>query len=151
MSESIPILEGESLSAEDKRLIALFDKMEGEQVEFLDQSGKRIIELCTVMLGLLFAVIAFGDRFPPPYLAQDPRIKWLLLAVLALYLLALIAGVFAVRPRRYARYHHNLSAMRRELEQIVTDKTFWFQIAVGLLVIGSLALACLIGWLVLTA
>ena len=46
----------------DERLIALFDKLEEQQLDFLDQAGKRVIELSTGMLGLLFAVTAFGKE-----------------------------------------------------------------------------------------
>jgi hypothetical protein len=149
MSEPIPILEGDRLSAEDKRLLALFDKMESDQIEFLDAAGKRIIELSSAMLGLLFAVTAFGKDFPPPYLANNATAKQLAVATLLLYVLALLAGVFVVQPRRYARHHYNLSAMRTELDRIVRYKSHTFQVAVAIFVIGSVALASLVGTILL--
>lgn len=151
MNDEAPILEGEPLSAEDRRLLALFDKLEEGQLDFLDGAGKRLIELSSAMLAVLFGVTAFGDKFPPPYLAGNPRVQALAVAVLALYLLALLAGALAVAPRTYRRSRYNLSDLRRELDRLVTCKLRWFRVGLALFFAGSLALAVLVGLLVLTA
>ncbi len=151
MNDDIPIHEGEPLSAEDRRLLALFDRLEEGQLDFLDGTGKRLIELSSAMLAILFGVTAFGDKFPPPYLAGHPPIQALAVAVLTLYLLALLAGVLAVQPRRYRRSLHNLSELRRELDRLVTYKLRWFQVGLALFFAGSLALAVLVSMLILTA
>ncbi len=39
------------------------------------ETGKRIAELCTALLGVLFAVLALGGTFPPPLLAALPRAR----------------------------------------------------------------------------
>jgi len=151
MSDTIPILEGEPLSAEDKRLIALFDQLETNQIGFLDEAGKRVIELSTLMLGLLLGIAAFGDKFPPAYLAGNTTTKWLVLVTLALYLLALGAGLMAVQPRGYQRYTHNLARLAKELERIASYKTRWFRTATILFGAASLALAALVALLVWNA
>ncbi|PDV96796.1 hypothetical protein A9Q02_06125 [Candidatus Chloroploca asiatica] len=57
--------------AEQQQLAAFFAEAERKQVDFLDEAGKRIIELTTLLLGVLFTVVAFGDTYPPPYLADN--------------------------------------------------------------------------------
>lgn len=144
----IPIVNGGELSDADKRLIALFDKLEAGQLEFLDVAGKRVIEISTAMLAVLFGVTAFGKEFPPPYLVGNAVAKWLALATLACYLLALLAGVLAVQPRTYARSHAGLDQLRLELARIVQYKSRWFRVGVWLLFAGSFALAALIALII---
>ena len=151
MNEPIPILEGEPLEPKDRRLMALFDTLESGQLDFLDKASQRIIDLCTAMLGLLFAVSAFGDKFPPAYLAKNDLAKGLALSVLAAYLLALLFALLAIQPRTYERYEHDLTRMRQELDRIVTFKRRWFRVATGLFFIGSLALAALVSTILLRA
>ncbi len=151
MSEGPPILEGAPPTEEHKRLVALFDEMEKKQVEFLDQAGKRIIELTTALLGILFAVVALGDKFPPPYLQGNDAAKGLTVAALGFYLGAMLVSVLAVQPQEYRRYEHNVSEMRRELRKITRYKSRWLSVAGALFVLGSLTLALLISSIVFTA
>lgn len=150
MSAQPPILEGKPLSDEQKRLNALFDEMKKNQLTFIDEAGKRIIELSTGLLGVLFAVTAFGKDFPPPYLRANPLIQALVVATLAAFVLAVLAGVFTVQPRSYDFYESNLSAMRRELEKIVAHKSRWMKIANWTFFAGTVLLAALVAALVLT-
>ncbi len=147
----IPIYDGEELGPEDIRLNALFDEMKKNQLTFLDEAGKRIIELSTGLLGVLFAVTAFGKDFPPLYLKANPNTQWLAIAVLAVFVLALLFGVLTVQPRNYAFYESNLSEMRKELNKIVAYKSFCMQVATWAFFGGTLLLAFLIGSLVLAA
>lgn len=147
----ILIIEGSELDDEDKRLIALFDKLEEGQLEFLDQAAKRVIELSTAMLAVLLAVTAFGKDFPPPYLVGNTWAKGLALATLACYVLALLAGVLAVQPRAYRRSHAGLTRLAKELERMVAYKRLWFRVGVWLIFGGSLALAALIALIILPA
>jgi len=140
----IPIVDGKPLDEDDKRLVALFDKLEEGQLDFLDQAGKRVIELSTGMLAVLFGVTAFGNDFPPPYLVGNSPAKWLVLTTLACYIVALLAGVIAVQPKRYTRSHHGLTRLRHELEKMLDYKTRWFRIGVSVFFAGSLALTTLI-------
>ncbi len=151
MNEGPPILKGTPLTGEQKRLVALFDELEKGQIEFLDQAGKRIIELSTGLLGVLFAVTAFGDKFPPPYLEDNGAAQGLAVLTLAFLMGALLVGVWIVQPRRYRRYDHNVSEMRKELGEIIGFKSRRFKAASALFVLGSLTLALLIASVILCA
>jgi hypothetical protein len=131
-----------------ERLNELFDEMDKKQFDFFDQAGKRIIELCTGILGLLFAVIAFGEDFPPPYLEAKPFSQWLAAGVLVLLVLALLCAVLTVQPRKYIFYEHNLTKMREEWEKLFTHKSTWLKRANWLFFAGTGLLAVLIGVLI---
>jgi hypothetical protein len=146
-----PILEGQPLNDEQKRISALFDEMKKNQLIFLDEAGKRIIELTTGLLGLLFAVTAFGKDFPPPYLSANPARQGLAVAALAAFALALLFGVLTVQPRHYDNYETNLTRMRKELDRIVTYKSRCMAVATWAFFVAALLLAVLVGALVLGA
>jgi hypothetical protein len=145
----IPLQPGEPLTDSEKRLQALFDEMESKQLDFLDQAGKRIIELCTGLLGVLFAVTAFGKDFPPPYLKGDPGAQLLATAVLITLVAALLCAVVTVQPRKYRFYEHNLTEMRREWVDLYTRKSDWLRRANWLFFAGTTLLAILIVVLIL--
>lgn len=151
MSVQPPILEGKPLNDEQKRLNALFDEMKKNQLTFLDEAGKRIIELSTGLLGVLFAVTAFGKDFPPPYLKANPNIQSLAILVLSFFVLAILFGVLTVQPRNYANYEYNLTHMRDESKKIISYKSFCMKVATWAFFAGTLLLAVLIGCLVLSA
>ena len=139
---------GQPLSDSEKRLKALFDEMDKKQLDFLDQAGKRIIELCTGLLGVLFAVTAFGSDFPPPYLKDNLLTQILVAGVLSLLVAALLSAVLTVQPRKYKFYEHNLTEMRNEWEQLFTYKSNWMRRANWLFFAGTVLLAVLIGVLI---
>lgn len=140
---------GSPLSEEDRRLIQQFEKLEERQLESLDAAGQRVIELTSLLLGLLFAALAFGDDFPPPYLGGNPLAQGVAVAALFCFLGAILFGLRAVQPRSYAAYRHNLSAMARELDRLVRTKSTAVRIAGGFFFGGCFALALLVGILVL--
>jgi len=150
MSTQPPILEGKPPSEEQKRLNALFDEMKKNQLTFLDEAGKRIIELSTGLLGVLFAVTAFGKDFPPSYLKGNLLMQTLVVATLVIFVTAVLTGALTVQPRNYDFYEHNLSAMRTELEKIVAYKSRWMKIATWFFFFGIVMLAILISILVVT-
>ena len=150
MSAGPPILPGKPLSDEHKRLLALFDEMKKNQLTFLDEAGKRIIELSTGMLGLLLAVTAFGKDFPPEYLKNNLDMQALVAVTLLAFVLALLAGVLTVQPRAYDSYEDNLTRMRQELQKIVAYKSRWMKAANWLFFSGAVLLALLIAVLILT-
>ena len=126
------------------RLAALFDTLESQQIEFLDTAGKRIIELCTTLLGVVFAVTAFGDKFPPPYLKANPLGQALLITALALLMAAIGLSLVALTPRKYPRYEYNVTAMREVLDRILNHKSTWLRAASVAFALGALALAALV-------
>jgi hypothetical protein len=150
MNDEIPTVEAEAPRAEDLRLRALADKLEVDQLAFLDEAGKRVVELSSLMLGLLFGVLALGSTFPPPFLATQPRNQGLALAALALYLLALGAGIFAVQPRSYKLYRANLTRLQGEIDRMANHKRFWFTAGTWLLAGASLCLGALVAAIILS-
>jgi hypothetical protein len=92
---------------------------------------------------VLFAVIAFGKDFPPPYLQTTlPRV--LTIATLGAFLLAMLCSFIGVQPRDYQKFDHNLTEMRRELAKITSYKSCWFKWGSGLFVAGCVLLTALI-------
>ncbi|MBP1466198.1 hypothetical protein EYB53_010820 [Candidatus Chloroploca sp. M-50] len=145
------IKDGVPPRAEQQQLAAFFAEAERKQVDFLDEAGKRIIELTTLLLGVLFTVVAFGDTYPPPYLADNPVAKLLSLVILACYVVAMLLGLRTVHPRDYARYRYNLDGMREELDRILANKKrslFWAGLTFWA---GSGCLALLIGIIIMLA
>ncbi len=149
MSALPPIIDGHELSEEQKRLLALVDELRKGQLTFMDEAGKRIIELCTGLIGVLFAVLAFGGNFPPPYLAGSPVARALAVAAVLLLLLALLVALYAVQPRRYDDYPHNLTRLGEELKKMMDHKVHWVRVAGGLFYAGCLALALLVVTIIL--
>lgn len=148
---NVPVYEGKPPTDEQKRLDALFDEMKKGQLTFIDEAGKRIIELTTGLLGVLFAVTAFGNDFPPPYLEANPNTQWVVVLVLVVFVFALLFGVLTVQPRNYGYWEHNLTKMQEELEKIVNYKTFCMRAATWSFFAGTVLLAMLIASLVLSA
>jgi hypothetical protein len=149
MNPEPPILQGKPLTDEQKRLNELFDEMKKNQLTFLDEAGKRIIELSTGLLGVLFAVTAFGKDFPPAYLKANLLMQILMVATLLAFVLAVLAGVRTVQPRNYDFYESNLSEMHKELKKIIGHKSGWMQAANWLFFTGTVLLASLVALLVL--
>jgi hypothetical protein len=146
MSEQPPIqiISAEQPSDEQKQFIALFNDMENRRLDFLDEAGKSVIERTATFLAILFAVTAFGGNFPPKYLVGNPWDKYLVIAILGCYLLAMGMGMWAIQLRRYKLYRYNLTEMKNELERMMKHKTRWVQWAGILFAIGTVALAGLI-------
>jgi hypothetical protein len=151
MTPEPPILEGRAPSAEEERLAAIFAEIETKQLEFLDEAAKRIIELVTALLGVLFAVIAFGGDFPPAYLAGNTPLKLRGVGALGCYLAALLLALWSAQPRPYPHHRTNLSRMRAVLDQILAHKTRWLRWAGALFGLGSALLAALVIALLVSA
>src|SRR5438105_10357685 len=142
--QQIPIQDSQEPSEESKQLVALFTDMESKQLDFLDESGKSIIERIATFLAVLFAITAFSSNFPPPYLKGNLLAKVLVIITLVLYLAAMGAGIWAIQPRYYLRYLYNVTELGKVLEKITKHKMFWLRVAGILFALGTLALAFLI-------
>jgi CDP-diglyceride synthetase len=151
MNNDIPVYDGQALDPEDARLKTLFDEMKKNQLTFLDEAGKRIIELSTGLLGLIFGVIAFGKDFPPPYFKANPTSQGLATGVLIALVLAILFGVLTVQPRSYKYNKHNLTSMKDQYNNIFTYKSRCMIAAAWAFFIGALLLAVLVGVLVRSA
>ena len=136
---------------EDRRTMATFDEIEKQQLTFLDESGKSIVERIATMLAVLFAITAFGHDFPPPYLKGNLPAKAMAIATLVFYLAAMGTGLWSIQPRYYRRYTYNMSRTKRELEKMRRRKVVWIRVAGIFFALGSLALAALIFFLLWAA
>jgi len=143
------ILEGKPSDVETKALVTQFQEMEKSQLTFLDETGKRLIELTTAVLGLLFAVIAFGDKFPPAYLQGNNTAKALLMVSIGFYVLAMLVALVAIQPRAYTYNRHEAASMKATLDGIRHYKMRRLSLAGGVFLLGSVALGALIGSIVL--
>ena len=139
----IPIQDSQEPSEEGKRLVALFTEMDNKQLDFLDESGKSIIERIATFLAVLFGVTVLSNTFPPKYLG-NPTAKVLVIITLLFYLAAMTSGLLVIQPRSYRRYLYNVSALGRELERITRHKIVWLRVAGILFALGTVALAVLI-------
>lgn len=149
--DEIPILEGEPARPEEIRLMALFDEFRSKQFTFLDEAAKRIIELSTGLMALFLAVIAFGDDYPPAYLAGSMWTKSLLVAGVVALLAAIGAALVGVQPRLYPDHPYNVSEMSKTATRIQCHKLRWARAAGCCYGAGMLAFAALVCLLVLSA
>lgn len=146
--DQIPIIEPEPETQdqieEKQRLKTIFTEMEKNQPDFLDQAGKSIIERIATFLAILFGVTAFGSTFPPPYLRNNGWNKYLVIAILLCYLVALALGMLAIRPRSYTWHRYQSSTMTETLKKMIAYKKRLVQWAGILFALGTIVLAVLI-------
>lgn len=105
------------LSDSDKRLLALFDKLEAGSLDTLEAAARQIITLVTGLLGLFFGVLAFKDA--PDYLAFG-EVKALAALALGGLLTALFFALDVVTPRGY--HPQDLTDMRSMLQEMLERK-----------------------------
>jgi len=140
---------GLPIGDQQKNLLTIFSTIQTGQLNFLDLAGKRIIELSTGLLALLFTIISIGDKFPSENIQNNYASKILILIALALYLLAILAGIITIQPKKYIYQEYNLSSMKLTLSEIIRFKSLWMKMASLLFFLGSLALTLLIYMLIL--
>ncbi len=141
--QASPIIEVERASEESKHLAAIFNDMKSKQLEFLDESGKSVIERIATFLTVLFAVTAFSNNFPPAYLKGNVTAKSLVIATLLLYLLALGAGILVVQPRPYEYKESEVDFMRTSLQRLISHKMRWLCWAGILFTLGAITLGAI--------
>src|SRR5579864_17426 len=137
-------VETEEQKAEKERLKTVFAEIESKQLDFLDEAGKSVVERIATFLAILFAVTAFGGNFPPKYLVGNTWGKYLVIAILVCYLVAMGIGILAIQPRRYDLYRYNITQMSNEWKRMLTYKKRLVQWAGILFALGTIALAGLI-------
>ena len=112
-------VESTPLSAEDERLDKLFDEMEQGSLKTLEDAARQIITLSTALLGAFFGLMAFKDA--PSYLGFF-EIKLIGALALISFLMALFFALLAVSPKRYDYPRASLTAKRKILEEMLTNK-----------------------------
>lgn len=146
--DQIPIIGSEPETQdeieENQRLKAIFDDIEKNQLAFLDEAGKSVIERVATFLAILFGVTAFGSGFPPAYLKGNHWNKYLVIAILLCYLVAMGLGILAIQPRSYSWHRYQAKKNAETLKGIIAYKKGMVQWAGILFALGTLILAGLI-------
>jgi len=146
-NEQIPIITPPPLTQDEteerQRLRAIFDDIEKQQLTFLDEAGKSVIERIATFLAILFGVTAFGTTFPA-YIRSSAWTRGLIIGVLVCYLLAMAAAMLAIFPRTYRWHRYQPETMAATLTQIQTYKKRLVRAAGLLFALGTLVLAVLI-------
>jgi hypothetical protein len=146
-NEQLPIITPPPLTQdqleERQRLTAIFDEIEKQQLTFLDEAGKSVIERIATFLAILFGVTAFGTAFPA-YIRTSAWTRGLIIGVLLCYLLAMAAAMVAIFPRTYRWHRYQTETMAATLERMLAWKKHLVRAAGLLFALGTLALAVLI-------
>ena len=132
------------LSEDDKRLVTLFADMRGKQLDFLDEAGKSVIKRIATFLAVLFAVTAFSNNFPPPYLKGNIPAKVAVICTLIFFLASLYSAILVIRPFPYTHMRNDLDEMRKALREMTAHKSRWLKWANILFTLGSIMLGALI-------
>lgn len=140
----VDIQDSQKPSAESQQLIDLFADMEQKQIDFLNDSGKSLIERISTFLAILLGLSVLSNSFPPTYLKGDGFARILIILILLCYFIAMMAAMWAIQPRFYRRYLYNISALDRERDKITRQKMLWLRISGTFFLAGSLALIFLI-------
>src|SRR5947209_5103497 len=78
--QPIPVYDAHEPSPASKRVTAIFDEMEGKQLDNLNDASKSLIERIATFLGVLFGLSILSSNFPPSYLKGNTPVKVLLFA-----------------------------------------------------------------------
>lgn len=135
----------------ERKLVAIFQEFELKQIGLLEENGKRVIELASVLLGLIFGIAAFGDKFPPGYISDEAVSKVILIGTIVCYLIAMVMGAWTIYPRKYSHFTNNLTEMRSELNKIIHNKVGSLKLAGLFFVLATSGLVTLVILIVLEA
>jgi hypothetical protein len=131
-------------SAEAQEVAELFLTLERQQLDFLNEAGKSLIERIATFLAILLGASVLSNNFPPTYLKGDILARVSIFVALICYLSAIGSAMWAIQPRFYRRYLYNMSALARVRDQMITQKMLWLRVASLLFLMGSVSLALLI-------
>lgn len=112
-------VESTPLSPEDERLDKLYDEIEQGSLKTLEDAARQIITLSTTLLGAFFGLMAFKDA--PAFLGFF-EIKLIGALALISFMAALYFALQAVSPKRYEFPRASLTAKRKILEEMLTNK-----------------------------
>ena len=135
-------VESTPLSPEDEQLDKLYDEIEQGSLKTLEDAARQIITLSTTLLGAFFGLMAFKDA--PAFLGFF-EIKLIGALALISFMAALYFALQAISPKRYEFPRASLTAKRKILEELLTNKhqivkmSAWiFGIGVFLMLIATL-------------
>ncbi len=140
----VEIQDGQEPSPENNLVVEIFSDARKNQLNFLDDSGKSMIERIATFLAVLFGITALSSSFPPAYLRGNPSAKVMVIVTLVLFLLAMATAMLVIMPRNYNIPVYNVTRMNEELKKITAYKMRYLRVAGVLFALGSVALAVLI-------
>jgi hypothetical protein len=140
----VELQDGQEPSPENNLVVEIFSDARKNQLNFLDDSGKSMIERIATFLAVLFGITALSSNFPPAYLKGNPSAKVMVIVTLILYLLAMATAMLVILPRNYNIPVYNVTRMNEELKRITAHKMRYLRVAGVLFALGSVALAVLI-------
>lgn len=147
----IPLTPSRAGTEEQRRLIAFFSDLETKQLDFLDNAAKSLVERGATMLAVIFAIIAFGDKFPPSYLVGNETIKTLIIVTLVSYIISMACGMLAANPRQYTYNLGKPHLLQEALNQMLRYKSRFVRLSAAAFWLGSGILVILISAIVLKA
>ena len=107
------------LSESDENLEKLFDKIESDSLETLENASRQIITLASALLGAFFGLLAFKDI--PAYLAF---LEIQIVGALALtaFFGSLFCALQGISPNSYEFVRSSLTAKRKTLNEMLVRK-----------------------------
>jgi hypothetical protein len=131
-------------SARAQELTEFFRDIERQQIDFLNEAGKSLIERIATFLVILLGASVLSNNSPPIYLEHDLLARWSILVALICYLCAMGVAMWTIQPRWYRRPLYNMGALERVRDQMTRQKMRGLRLASTLFLLGSLFLAVLI-------
>ena len=144
------VVETRPPTPEEERLADWFAEQQLKSPEHLEAAARQMVGLVTGLIGLLLGVVAIAKQPLPSYLAW-PLVRWLAVAGIVLLLLALVAGLVVLWPRRWTVSSHRIADQRRAFEAILQRKARALSVGMVLFCLGVAALAAVLVLAVLYA
>ncbi len=134
---------------EEDRLAAWLAEQELRSPERLEAAARQVVGLVTGLVGLLLGVVVVTEPPLPAYLSQ-PLVRGLAVAGIVFLLLALLAGMGVLWPRRGAMAAHDPAAQREAFQALLRHKARWLGVALAYFSLGVVVLAAVlvlaVGW-----
>ncbi len=116
-----------------------FDAQALDAPETLEEAARLIIGLVTALLGTLFGVLTVSAEHLPAYLLL-PAVRWSGVAAVGCWLVALLAGLLVVLPRRRATPPGRPDLQAQAFQTLLVRKASWLNLAGAAFGLGVLAL-----------
>ena len=137
------VVETRPPSPEEERLADWFAEQQLKSPDHLEAAARQMVGLVTGLIGLLLGVVAIAEKPLPSYLAW-PLLRWLTVVGIVLLLLALVAGLAVLWPRRWAVSSRSLTDQRQTFEAILQRKARALSAGMVLFCLGVAALAAVL-------
>lgn len=123
----------------EKEMREWFNAQKLESPKIIEEAARLLIGLCTALLGALFGVLTVSAEKLPAYLSL-PLVRWPGVAAVVLWLLALLAALVVILPRRWQTHPHQPQSQAQTFADLLAHKATWLSIAVGLFALAVVML-----------